>query len=60
MHPKYSEDSKSVLTFPLALAIVEFLAMHLIKVAKHIWDPCCHLKLTSPHLRKWLKGDQIG
>jgi hypothetical protein len=37
----------SKLIFSLALGVVEFLAIlclfHQIKVAKHIWDQCCHL-----------------
>jgi hypothetical protein len=38
---------KYVLIFSLALVVVEFLAIfvifHKIKVAKHIWEPRCHL-----------------
>ncbi len=40
-------DLKRVLIFSIALVVVEFLAIfgifHKIKVAKHIWEPRCHL-----------------
>ncbi len=36
-----------MLIFSLALVVIEFIGnfviVHLIQVAKHIWDPCCHL-----------------
>ncbi len=42
-----TKDSKSVLIFPIALEVVELLAIlcvfHKTKVEKHILSPSCHL-----------------
>jgi hypothetical protein len=45
-------DSKSALIFNPVLVFVELLAnlcfFQKLKIARYIWDPCCHLVSISP------------